>query len=222
VSTPDRILFIIALTGLTLETDLSDEQRDYLMTVKESADALLKIINDILDFSKIEAGKLSLECIEFNAREIVKQSLELMNSGAAQKGLRLECQITSEVPQVLKGDPVRLRQIILNLVGNAIKFTSVGSVSVVVDVEPAAECGARLYVQVRDTGIGIPKDKQGMIFEAFTQEDGSTSRRFGGTGLGLTICSRLVKMMNGRIWVLSNPGTGSTFHFTACFERMDV
>ena len=209
---------IIAMTDLTLETPLSEEQRDYLMTVKESADALLKIINDILDFSRIEAGRLTLECIEFNLREIVKQSLDLMNPGAAQKGLRLECQIAPEVPRVLRGDPIRLRQIILNLVGNAIKFTSAGSVSVRIDVEPATEGGACLHVEVRDTGVGIPKDKQALIFEAFTQEDGSISRRFGGTGLGLTICSRLLKMMNGRIWVVSDPGTGSSFHFIACFE----
>ncbi len=145
--------------------------------------------------------------------------MDLMDPGAAQKGLRLECQIASQVPTFLKGDPVRLRQIILNLIGNAIKFTSAGSVTVGIDVEPAAEGRECVHVQVHDTGIGIPEDKQEMIFEAFTQEDGSTSRRFGGSGLGLTICSRLVKLMDGRIWVVSNPGSGSTFHFTACFER---
>jgi two-component system sensor histidine kinase/response regulator len=215
---------IIGLTELLLDTPLNAEQRDYLETIKKSADALLSVINDILDFSKIEAGKLELEYSPFDLRDTLGDMLNTLALRAHQKGLELACHIAPEVPETVIGDPVRLRQVLLNLVGNAIKFTDRGEV--VVDVQmletQRAESGSdakecTLHFQVRDTGIGIPADKQALIFEAFVQADSSTTRRFGGTGLGLAISSRLVKRMGGRIWVESELGKGSTFHFTAHF-----
>ncbi len=228
---------IIGLTELLLDTPLNAEQRDYLETVKKSADSLLSVINDILDFSKIEAGKLELDYSPFDVRDNLGDSLNTLALRAHQKGLELACHIAPEVPETVIGDPVRLRQILINLVGNAIKFTERGEV--VVDVQtdgerPASAGSSELYqpadagrspdscylhFTVRDTGIGIPADKQGMIFDAFAQADGSTTRRYGGTGLGLAISSRLVQRMGGRIWVESEPGKGSTFHFTAHFVR---
>ncbi|MBZ5606217.1 MAG: PAS domain S-box protein [Acidobacteriia bacterium] len=213
---------ILAMTDLTLETGLDDEQRDYLETVKLSANTLLRIINDILDFSKIEAGKLTLDVVDFNLQETVEETLALMTPQALQKGLRLLLEISPEIPRILRGDPVRLRQIIFNLVGNAIKFTPAGTVAVRITNDTGNDGRLCLHFAVQDTGIGIPEDKQDLIFEAFAQADGSMNRRFGGTGLGLTICSRLVQLMNGSIWVVSAPGKGSTFHFTACFERAQI
>jgi two-component system sensor histidine kinase/response regulator len=229
---------IIGLTELLLDTPLDAEQRDYLETVKKSADALLSVINDILDFSKIEAGKLELEYSPFDLRDMLGDMLNTLALRAHQKGLELACHIAPEVPETVIGDPVRLRQILINLVGNAIKFTDRGEV--VVDVQ-MRESGVRgpgsgsstrisdpwprtpdptsLHFQVRDTGIGIAADKQAMIFEAFAQADSSTTRRFGGTGLGLAISSRLVQRMGGRIWVESELGQGSIFHFTARLAR---
>ena len=209
---------VIAMTDLALETDLTGEQRDYLETVKDSAGALLRVINDILDFSKVEAGKLSLDCIDFNPEELLEDTLNLLRPAGQQKGLKLSLQVSPEVPRVLRGDPVRLRQILTNLAGNAVKFTSAGEIAVRVCCESEERNGIRLHFEVKDTGIGIPLEKQKLIFEAFTQADGSMSRRYGGTGLGLTICSRLVQLMHGSIWVESTPGAGSTFHFTARFE----
>ncbi len=222
---------IIGLTELLLDTPLTVEQRDYLETVKKSADALLSVINDILDFSKIEAGKLELEYSPFDMRDTLGDTLNTLALRAHQKGLELACHIAPEVPETVVGDPVRLRQILINLVGNAIKFTDRGEV--VVDVQfqgtesgtplsepaPSTPDSCWLHFSVRDTGIGIPADKQAMIFDAFAQVDSSTTRRYGGTGLGLAISSRLVKRMGGRIWVESDLGKGSTFHFTARFVR---
>ncbi|HEY7326840.1 MAG TPA: PAS domain S-box protein [Gemmataceae bacterium] len=218
---------IIGLTELLLDTPLNAEQSDYLETVKKSADSLLSVINDILDFSKIEAGKLELDYSPFDLRDSLGDTLNTLALRAHQKGLELACHIAPDVPETVIGDPVRLRQILINLVGNAIKFTEGGEV--IVDVAIAPPFGSRpneedasvcaLHFQVRDTGIGIPKDKQTMIFDAFAQADGSTTRRYGGTGLGLAISSRLVQRMGGGIWVESELGQGSTFHFTARFAR---
>ncbi len=208
---------IIGMTELALDTDLTPEQRNYLNAVKSSATALLTIINDILDFSKIEAGRLELEEIPFSLRDCVGECLKTVALRAHEKRLELACDIPSAVPDNLLGDPVRLRQVILNLVSNAIKFTERGEVIVRVRLEEDNERAAVLRFEVEDTGIGIPEDKLERIFEPFLQADGSTTRQYGGTGLGLSISSRLVSMMGGRIWVESQPGRGSIFYFTARF-----
>jgi signal transduction histidine kinase len=186
--------------------------------LKMSADSLLAIINDILDFSKIEAGKLNMEPIEFNLRDIVHAVTQTFVAAARRKDLKLHSEIAQEVPETLIGDPQRLRQILVNLVGNAVKFTARGEVAVVVTLESStAEQNIKLCFAVRDTGIGIPLEKQKLIFEAFSQADNSSTRKFGGTGLGLTICSRLVELMGGTIWADSNLGVGSQVQFTAQF-----
>jgi two-component system sensor histidine kinase/response regulator len=205
---------VIGMTELALDTDLTEEQREYLETVKLSAGALLTVINDILDFSKIEAGKIDIETIGFDLRESVETTLKTLALRADEKGLELLCDIADEVPTTVQGDSVRLGQMLVNLVGNAIKFTSEGQVAVRVEVDSRHSKSTVLHFVVADTGIGIPKDKQNAIFESFTQADTSTTRKFGGTGLGLTITSRLAAMMGGRIWVESEPGKGSEFHFT--------
>ena len=205
---------ILGMTELALDTPLTAEQSEYLRAVRNSADALLTIINDILDFSRIEAGKLELESVPLDLRECVEETLKLLTLPARQKGLELHCAIARGVPLRVMGDPIRLRQVLLNLAGNAVKFTQSGHVAVEV-TQAAAEPGAAvLEFAVRDTGMGIPLEKQKTIFEAFSQADGSMSRRFGGTGLGLTISSRLVAMMGGAIAVESRPGEGSCFRFT--------
>lgn len=206
---------IIGMTDLALETELTREQRDYLHTVKLSADALLNVINDILDFSKIEAGKVDLEEIDFNLFDCVENALKTVALRADEKGLELLCEIHPNVPALVHGDPGRLRQIILNLLGNAVKFTDTGEVTLKVQREVLEDRSSTIHFQVRDTGIGISTDKLEKIFESFNQADTSTTREFGGTGLGLTISRRLVEMMAGRVWVESTPGKGSTFHFTA-------
>ncbi len=208
---------ILGMTELVLGTDLSEEQRDYLAAVKSSADALLILINDILDFSKIEAGKLELEQIEFDIRENLEPTLKALAVRAFEKPLELNCQIAPEVPRLLVGDPGRLRQVVINLVGNALKFTERGEVTLRVEQESREDDQVCLHFAVSDTGIGISPDKQASIFEAFTQADGSTARRYGGTGLGLTISRRLVELMGGRLWLESEPGRGSNFHFLARF-----
>jgi len=212
---------IIGMTELTLDTELSEEQREYLEAVQMSANALLSIIDDILDFSKIEAGKLDVEDIPFDVETVVADALKTLAVKADQKGLELLASTASEVPRQLVGDPGRLRQILLNLLGNAIKFTAQGEVSVEVGLEGREGSHLRLHFRVRDTGIGIPADKLEHIFEAFAQEDTSTTRRFGGTGLGLAICSRLAELMGGRIWVESQMGQGSTFHFTLLLGQQE-
>ncbi len=222
---------VIGMTTLLLDTDLTPEQRDYAETVKSSAEALLTIINDILDFSKIEAGKVTLEKIDFDLRDCISDTMKVLAVRAHEKGLELAYHIPPDLPGALVGDPGRLRQILTNLVSNAIKFTERGEVVVRVEVTNDETTGqvvsgqwsvvsgqeVCLHFRVTDTGIGIPADKHQSVFEAFTQADGSTTRKFGGTGLGLTICKNLVSMIGGRIWVESEVGKGSTFHFTARF-----
>jgi CheY-like chemotaxis protein len=206
---------IIGMTELALHTELTPDQREYLSTVKQSADALLRLLNDILDFSKIEAGKLELEAIDFSLRDCLGDAIRTLAMRAAEKRLELASHVPAEVPDNLVGDPGRLRQIVVNLVGNAIKFTSEGEVIVDVKSSRLAENAIELRVTVRDTGIGIPLDKQKAVFEAFSQADSSTTRQFGGTGLGLAISARLVALMGGEVWVESSEGEGSEFHFTA-------
>jgi signal transduction histidine kinase/DNA-binding response OmpR family regulator/HPt (histidine-containing phosphotransfer) domain-containing protein len=208
---------IIGLSELALGTELNGEQREYLSLVKSSAGALLELINDLLDFSKIEARRLVLEQIEFALRPCLGDALKSLSPRAHEKGLEITSSVDPEVPDGLVGDPGRLRQVLINLVGNAIKFTAEGEVRVAVRVAQHMETGVILHVQVGDTGIGIAADKQASIFEPFTQADASTTRRHGGTGLGLAITRQLVELMGGRIWVESAPGRGSTFHFTASF-----
>ncbi len=208
---------VIGMTNLTLETDLTLEQREYLDTVKSSAEALLHIINDILDFSKIEARKLELERVPFNVREVVRATTREVAVQAQKKHLSLLCHFSPDLPQTEIGDPGRLRQVLMNLIGNAIKFTERGEIMVL--AKKLTDVGAENMLQfsVRDTGIGVPAKKQKQIFEAFVQADTSSTRQYGGTGLGLTIASQLVSLMGGRIWMESDSGKGSTFHFTASF-----
>ncbi|MGQ9525394.1 MAG: response regulator [Armatimonadota bacterium] len=208
---------IIGMTELALATDLTDEQREYLNMLRSSAESLLTLLNDILDFSKIEARRLELEQVDFSLRDSLSDTVKTLAVRAHEKGLELACHIAPDVPDALVGDPGRLRQIILNLVGNAIKFTERGEVVVRAKLKSLTDSEVVLHFAVADTGIGIPKDKQRVIFEAFSQADGSTTRKYGGTGLGLAISSRLVEMMGGRIWVESEVGQGSTFHFTVKF-----
>ena len=208
---------VIGMTELALETELTCEQREYLSTAKASADSLLSLLNDILDFSKIEAGKLDMECIEFGLRITLDETMRSLSFRAHQKGLELACHVLPDVPDGLLGDPTRLRQVILNLAGNAIKFTARGEVVVRVETEKEIEGEAWLHFFVCDTGVGVPLEKQESIFEAFTQADSSMTRKYGGTGLGLAISSRLVNIMGGNIWVESEPGRGSTFHFRVKF-----
>jgi two-component system sensor histidine kinase/response regulator len=205
---------IIGMTELTLETELTREQRDYLDTVKLSADALLNVINDILDFSKIEAGKVDLEEIDFDFADCIEGALKTLALRADEKGLELLCEISPQIPATLSGDPGRLRQVLINLVGNALKFTAEGEVSLKVSLEVVEDKSEVIHFTVADTGVGIAQDKLKAIFESFSQADTSTTREFGGTGLGLTISRRLVEMMGGRVWVESELGVGSKFHFT--------
>jgi two-component system sensor histidine kinase/response regulator len=213
---------IMGMTDLVLDSTLDSEQRHYLGMVKFSADSLLGLINNILDFSKIEAGKLDLEAISFSLRNCLGTLLKPLGMRADTKGLELTADIRPDVPDHLVGDPLRLRQILLNLTDNAIKFTARGDVTLRVGVEGATEAGRCLHFSITDTGIGIPLEKQALIFEAFAQADGTTTRTYGGTGLGLTIASQLVRQMGGRIWVESTPGIGTTFHFTACLPMRDT
>jgi two-component system sensor histidine kinase/response regulator len=213
---------IMGMTELALDTDLNDEQRDYLETVKSSSDALITVINDILDFSKIEAGKIDLEEVEFDLRESLESTLRNLAVRAEQKGLELLCDIGPGVPELVEGDSIRLGQIVTNLVGNAIKFTEAGEVSLKVEIDPADAENRLLHFSVRDTGIGVSPEKQKLIFDPFSQADSSTTRKYGGTGLGLTITSRLVGMMGGKIWLESQIGHGSQFHFTIQFKSVET
>jgi two-component system, sensor histidine kinase and response regulator len=210
---------ILGMTELALRTRLSAEQREFLTTVQASAESLLAIVNDILDFSKIEAQRLDLERVEFGLRETVGDAAKLLAFRAAEKGIELACHIMSDVPEALLGDPGRLRQVLLNVIGNAVKFTAKGEVVLRVSVEAMSADRVTLHFAVSDTGIGIPRDKLPHIFQAFTQADSSTTRRYGGTGLGLAIVLRLVELMGGRLSVDSTEGRGSTFFFTAAFDR---
>jgi signal transduction histidine kinase/CheY-like chemotaxis protein len=206
---------VIGMTDLALETRLDVEQREYLETVKTSADSLLTVINDILDFSKIEAGKIDLEARDFNLRDCLETTLKALALRADEKGLELLCEIAPEVPEMVRGDSSRLRQVLMNLIGNAVKFTRQGEVALKVLLNATEGADCLLHFTVSDTGIGIAPVKQKMIFEPFSQADSSTTRKYGGTGLGLTITSRLVGMMGGKIWVESEQGHGSKFHFIA-------
>ncbi|MCA9115444.1 MAG: response regulator, partial [Planctomycetaceae bacterium] len=210
---------IIGMTELVLDTELSSIQRDYLSTVAESADSLLETINEILDFSRIESGHVTLESVPFSLRELLGDALKAISIRAHSRGLELAWRVSPEVPDGLQGDPTRIRQILVNLVGNAIKFTKDGEVVVDVTAPALHAESVELHVSVRDTGIGIPEDRQCEIFDAFTQADMSTTRQFGGTGLGLSIAASLAARMGGGITLQSEVGTGTTFTFTVCLER---
>jgi signal transduction histidine kinase/CheY-like chemotaxis protein/HPt (histidine-containing phosphotransfer) domain-containing protein len=210
---------IIGMTDLALDTDTEGERQEYMKIVKNSAESLLGILNDILDFSKIEANKLMLERVGFDLRQTVFETLKMLGPRAGQKGLELICDFADDVPQHLLGDPTRLRQVLINLIGNAIKFSNSGEIVVIVAVEASSEATVTLQIAVRDRGIGIPADKLDTIFEAFSQADASTTRQYGGTGLGLSISSRLVELMGGQMSVDSELGKGSTFQFTVLLGR---
>jgi len=210
---------VIGMTGLLLDTTLTEEQRDYGDTIRKSGDALLSIINDILDFSKIEAGKLELEHLEFDPREAVEDVLEMMSAAAQSKNIELGCWAADGMPEEIVGDPGRFRQILTNFVGNAIKFTEKGEVFVTLSVETAPHQPPRLRIEIKDTGIGITPAAKERLFKPFSQVDSSTTRRFGGTGLGLAICRQLVELMGGAVGVESTPGAGSTFWFTVALEK---
>jgi signal transduction histidine kinase/CheY-like chemotaxis protein len=205
---------VIGLTGLLVDTPLDAQQREYLEIVRSSGDHLLTVVNEILDYSKIEAGRLELEADDFDVQECIESAIDLVSAGAAAKGLELTCRFAYPEPLRLRGDEGRLRQVLLNLLGNAIKFTEKGEVAVTVDRAPVVEGMRELRVAVRDTGIGIPQDRRDRLFRPFSQVDASTTRTYGGTGLGLAISRRLVELMGGHINVLSIPGEGTTFHFS--------
>jgi CheY-like chemotaxis protein len=209
---------IIGMSDLALQTKLTMQQREYITTARESAEALMTIINDILDVSKIEARRLTLERVPFVVRDTLEDSVKLFAPRADEKGLELSCRIAPDVPATVVGDPGRLRQVVLNLVSNAVKFTDAGEVGVEIVVVKQADDEVMLKCTVRDTGIGIAEDKRWEIFGAFVQADATTTRKYGGTGLGLTISSQLVEMMGGRLWLESEPGKGSRFHFVARFD----
>src|SRR6185437_5168897 len=214
---------IIGMTDLTLMTEVTEEQKDYLGTVKTSALSLLAIVNDILDFSKIEAKKLELERIEFSLNETVNETMAGLVHQASGKGLELTATFIGTIPSRVIGDPGRLRQVLLNLLGNAIKFTKHGSASLTINAESSTAAHVNLHFSVTDTGIGITKDKQQLIFDAFSQADNSDTRLYGGTGLGLAISSQLIALMGGQLSVESDgPGKGSTFRFNAVFELPKV
>jgi signal transduction histidine kinase/ActR/RegA family two-component response regulator len=209
---------ILGFTQLALATGLTEDQRDYMDTVEKSAEALMQLINDILDVSKIEAGRVELDRAPFAIRDCVDGANRTMSASAQRKGLALSWDVDPRIPDTLVGDESRIRQVLLNLVGNAIKFTDAGFVRVAVEMEPAPDGSLIAHFSVRDSGPGIAREKQKIIFEAFRQADGSTTRKYGGSGLGLAISTGLVDLMGGRIWVESQPGQGSTFHFTSPFR----
>ena len=213
---------VIGMTDLVLDTELNSQQREYLRIVKSSADALLTVINDILDFSRMEAGKFDLDPIDFSPRDAIGDMADALALRAHQKGLEWIVDVDATVPSTVRGDPARLRQILVNLIGNAIKFTHHGEVVLRVTTEVATPQSIVLHFSVADTGVGIPLDRQKRVFEAFTQADGSTTRTYGGTGLGPTIATQLVALMGGRLWMESEVGKGSIFHFTANFGAVEV
>jgi signal transduction histidine kinase/DNA-binding response OmpR family regulator len=223
---------VIGFVDLLLDTDLSDSQRDYAMTVKRSGEALLSLINDILDFSKIEAGHLDLECIDFDPEMIAFEACDLVRPRIKEKPVELLCRVDDKLASNVKGDPGRFRQVLLNLVANAVKFTESGEIELSIDVEDRRDGRIMLHVMVRDTGIGIPGEKLAAIFDAFKQADGSTTRKYGGTGLGLSICKNIAELMGGEVWAESpapfqkesgeGVAPGSIFHFTAWFDRSMV
>ena len=213
---------VIGFTDMLLETPLSEEQIDYARTIKRSGEALLSLINDILDFSKIEAGQMDLETIDFDPEVLCYDVCELVRPRLAGKPVELLCRIGDHLPSQAKGDPHRFRQVILNLMGNAAKFTDSGEIELSLDIEEERDDFLKLHACVRDSGIGIPKDKLETIFEPFKQADGTTTRKYGGTGLGLSICRKIAKLMHGDIWVEAEPHKGTTFHFTAQLGKSDA
>jgi PAS domain S-box-containing protein len=208
---------ILGMTQLAIDASSPRERREYLELVRSSGEALLALVNNVLDLSKIEAGRLELERIPFEVEPLVQHTVTSMAWQAREKSISLVARVDAAVPQVLVGDPGRLRQVLVNLLANALKFTERGRVSVEVTAAASAGADIALHFAVEDTGIGIPAEKQQLIFESFTQADGSTTRKYGGSGLGLAICVKMVELMDGHIWVESTPGEGSTFHFTAVF-----
>ncbi len=213
---------VIGFTDLLLQTDLTPEQVNYVTTIKESGNILLGLIGDILDVSKIEAGETKIEAVDFDLKLLVHSVFELVKPNVQDKPVNIFYNIGKDVPAFVKGDPVRFRQIILNLMGNAVKFTDKGKVELSINAEGENGDNVMLHAAVRDTGIGISPDKLNMIFEPFQQADSSTTRKYGGTGLGLTICKRLAGLMGGDIWAESGPGKGSIFHVTVWFEKSEV
>ena len=210
---------ILGMTQLALDAASPRERREYLELVRSSGEALLALVNNVLDLSKIEAGRLELERIPFEIEPLVRHTVASMAWQAREKSISLIARVDPAVPPVLVGDPGRVRQVLVNLLANALKFTDRGSVSIDVTAEATEGADVAVHFAVEDTGIGIPSDKQQLIFESFTQADGSTTRKYGGSGLGLAICVKMVELMDGHIWVESSPGRGSTFHFTAVFGR---
>jgi signal transduction histidine kinase len=213
---------VLGMTEMLLDTELTAEQRDYAETAFRSGEALLEIIDSLLDLSKIEAGKMQLEAVDFNPAEVLREVLKLVSGRARNKGLTIGAEIGEEAHGQLRGDPLRLRQVLLNLVANAIKFTENGEVSVKVDLAESSEQGVQLLFEVQDTGIGLTADAQARLFQPFVQADGSITRKYGGTGLGLAISKQLIEMMGGRVGVDSQPDQGSRFWFTARFQRARV
>src|SRR5262249_14435851 len=211
---------VIGMVELARQTHLTADQSELLGMAGDSANTLLVLINDILDFSKIEAGKLEFDCVEFDLKTTVANAIRAMDLRAREKRLEFQCHLSPSLPQSVWGDPVRLKQILTNLIGNAIKFTHAGTVTVRVEAGPAGGQDVEIIFSISDTGIGIAAENQQSIFEAFSQADASTTRKFGGSGLGLAICSRIVALMGGKIWVESEPGKGSTFYFSARLRMM--
>jgi signal transduction histidine kinase len=205
---------ILGMTELALDTDLDEDQRDLLETSRTSAERLLGLLNDVLDFSKLDAQKMDLEETDFDPEALLVEATKMFRAQAEQKGLSMDCEVVSDGQAIVRGDPGRVRQILVNLIGNAVKFTKQGQVCAKLQMDRQDPDRTNLHFAIRDTGIGISADKHALIFQAFTQADGSTTRRYGGTGLGLTISSRLVELMDGKIWVESEVDQGSTFHFT--------
>jgi len=215
---------VLGLTGLLLNSDLTAQERDYVETVRSSGNTLLSVINEILDFSKIEGGKMELECQPFHLRECISVAVDLVKAAADQKGLVLKHDLDESIPAYFKGDVTRLRQVLVNLLGNAVKFTHTGTIEVSVTAKPIQTANSRqyeLHFSISDTGIGIPEEKVDRLFQSFSQIDSTITRKYGGTGLGLAISRRLVELMGGEIWVVSQPGLGSTFHFTILAEEVE-
>jgi signal transduction histidine kinase len=210
---------IIGFTELLIDTDLNEEQFNYIDTIKKSGDALLSIINDILDFSKVEAGQLKLEYIDFNPEEVAYDVCDLVQPKVGAKSVDLLCNVGDDLPSCVRGDPYRFRQVLLNLMENAVKFTQSGEIELCLNGEEKKNHQMKIHVTVRDTGIGIPEDKLGAIFDSFQQVDSSSTRKHGGSGLGLTICKQLSKLMSGDVWAESARGKGSAFHFTAWLDE---